>query len=403
LVVHLAGDYPEACERRRILFRRVKEIEAEAQGQTVRLGPESLGLWGFGPDERALPSNPLLAFNLLEEYFIVPQKLLFFKVSGLKALSGSPSSSLVLRFRLHNLTALLAPARPEDFLLNAVPAINVFPHPAHPFSVDHRRVEYLLAPQDQEEEKLEIFAVDEVVSRSANGQSKVYEPFERFYGKSQGLYRVVRRVSPITGRGEHYLSFIYQKGQDLSPETISATLRCHNGPMTDYLRTGEICAPTDSSPAMVSFANIIPPTRACPPLDHDWRLWRLLSHLQANLSPTLSAYGLKEILGLHVRHNDPDLGRSLSNRKRIEAVEGLAVRLEDFFIKGRPYRGSQVEVTVDPTGFADLGDLDLFGEVLDHFFGLFHQINAYSRLDVKIKGGGQTLAWPPRLGLRRLA
>jgi type VI secretion system protein ImpG len=286
--------------------------------------------------------------------------------------------------------------------LNASPAVNVFPHPAHPLAVDHKRDEYLIKPQDQEAEKLMIFAVEEVMSRSLDGQTRVYSSFENFVGESDGLYRVVRRVSPITGQGDYYISLIYREGQKLSPETISATLKCHNGPLTNNLRTGEISVATDSSPAMATFANIIPPTRACPPIDSDLRLWRLVSHLHVNLMPFLTAQGLREILSQYACPNDLDLGRSLSNRKRIEAVEGLSSIMEDYFIKGLPYRGSQVDLTVDPAGFASQGDLHLFGEVLDHFFGLFHQINSYSRLTLKAKGGGRTMAWPPRLGLKRL-
>ncbi|MDR1870671.1 MAG: type VI secretion system baseplate subunit TssF [Deltaproteobacteria bacterium] len=402
LVFHLAGDYPEACERRRVLLRRIKTVEIESQGVVFDLGPESLGLWGFGPEERALPNQLLLAFNLIQEYFVSPQKLMFLKVTGLKVLSENTNQSFIIRFRLANLAAPLAPARAEDFILNAVPAINVFSHPAHPLVVDHKSNEYLLKPQDQEAEKLGVFSVEEVVSRGVDGETRVFQPFETFRKKNQWLYRVIRRISPITGQGEYYLSFLYSKDHKPILETITASLKCHNGSLTDSLRTGEINLPTDTSPSMVSFANIIPPTRACPPIDSDWRLWRFISHLQVNINPTMTVEGLKEILNLHAQPNDPDLGRVLSNTKRIEAVEELSIKLEDYFLKGRPYRGSRVELTVDPQGFASTGDLGLFGEVLDHFFGLFHQINVYSRLVIKLKNVGRDLTWPPRLGVKRL-
>jgi type VI secretion system protein ImpG len=116
----------------------------------------------------------------------------------------------------------------------------------------------------------------------------------------------------------------------------------------------------------------------------------------------MTIQGLKEILDLYAQPNDPDLGRGLSNSKRIEAVEELSIKLEDYFLKGVPYRGSRVELTVDPAGFASAGDLSLFGEVLDHFFGLFHQINVFSRLVIKLKNVGSELKWPPRLGVKRL-
>ncbi|MDR2141034.1 MAG: type VI secretion system baseplate subunit TssF [Deltaproteobacteria bacterium] len=402
LVIHLVGDYPEASERRRILLRFSREIVVESQGQTLSLGPECLSPWGFEADERALPNQPQLAFNLAQEYFAMPQKLLFLRVRGLGPLGNGQGQSLKLRFRLANLSAPLSVVRPESFLLNACPAVNVFPHPAHPLLVDHKREEYMLLPQDHETEDLEIFSVEEVRALTLDGQTKQYAPFEHFFQEGQGLYRVFRRISPITGRGEHYLSLIYRPGHKPTPETLSVFLKCHNGTVADHLRTGEISMPTDTSPAMASFVNIIPVSRACPPISEDWQLWRLVSHLHVNLMPQLTAVGLREILGLYSGHNDPDQGRALANRKRLEAIEDLSLSLEDYFIKGRSYRGSRVNLTVDPTGFASLGDLDLFGEVLERFFGLFHQINSFSRLTIKAKDSGQTMAWPPRLGSRRL-
>ncbi|MDR1084134.1 MAG: type VI secretion system baseplate subunit TssF [Deltaproteobacteria bacterium] len=402
LVIHLAGDYPEASERRRVFLRHIDEVEAISEGRAISLGPGSLSSGGFGADERALPNQPLLAFNLIQEYFTVPQKLLFLNIDGLGPLTKSPQMNLTLKFHLKNLTGPLGSMRPENFLLNACPAVNVFPHPAHPLIIDHRHDEYLLQPQDFDAEKLAIFSVEGVSSLTADGQSKIYAPFENFTRHNEGLYRIVRRLSPITDQGEYFLSLIYREGQSPGPETFSVNLKCLNVGITEHLRTGEICLPTDSSPSTATFANIIPPTTSCPPISADWQLWRLISHLHVNLIPFLTAAGLREILVLHSAVNDPDLGRSLSNRKRVESVESVTANREDFFIQGLPYRGSRIDLTADQDGFASSGDLDLFGEVLDHFFGLFHQINTYSRLSVTVKNTRQVLSWPPRLGAKRL-
>jgi type VI secretion system protein ImpG len=153
---------------------------------------------------------------------------------------------------------------------------------------------------------------------------------------------------------------------------------------------------------MATFANIIPPTRHCPPSEGDPRLWNLLSHLHVNLMPYLSSGSLKEILTLHSLPGDPDPARSLSNQRRLQAVKEVSSSLETSFIKGFPYRGSHIEITADPSGFASMGDLHLFGDVLDHFFGLYHHINSYSRLTIVESGTREVIKWPPRLGLKRL-
>jgi type VI secretion system protein ImpG len=346
-----------------------------------------------------------MAFDLLKGYFSMPQQFLFLNLGGLKPLTSATDTSLTLKFKLTGLTTSLPSMRPEYFLLNVTPAINIFPHPAQPLVVDHHLNEYLIRPQDWEIEKLGIYSVGEVTSITVGGQTKTYASFENIFDTDQnlGLYSLIRRQSPVSEVPEHYLSIIYRSGESLpTRETISIDLFCHNVGVTDYLRSGEINQPTDTSPSMATFTNIIPPTRHCPPVMVESQLWKLLSHLHMNIFPFFTSMALKEILTLHAIPNDTDLGRGLANRKRIDAINHVEARLEDMFIKGLPIRGTRLDLTVDPAGFASKGDLRLFGDVLEQFFGLFHHINSYSRLSITEKNSLEVLSWPPRLGLKRL-
>jgi type VI secretion system protein ImpG len=121
-----------------------------------------------------------------------------------------------------------------------------------------------------------------------------------------------------------------------------------------------------------------------------------------NLMPTITAKDLRELMYLYALPRDPDVARSLSNLKRINAISDLKLINEDHFIKGRPIRGSRVEITADVGGFGSMGDLFIFGEVLEHFLGLFHHINTYTRLVIIEKNSREVSSWPPRLGTRRL-
>jgi type VI secretion system protein ImpG len=405
LHIHFAGDYPEASERRGIILGHTAAIEAEVKGRSISLGRQSLSPGGFGQNHPGLAGRPLLPVYILKDYFTMPQQFLFLSLDGLGALSGATDASLVIRFRLTGLSRPLPSMRPEHFLLNVCPAVNVFPHQAQPLVVDHRSEEYLLRPQDWEAEKLGIYSVSQVGSIAAGGHSKSYVSFENIAraGQDQGLYSILRRQSPISGKPEHYIRIVYRPGDPLpARETLSVSLHCHNEGLTDYLRTGEISQPTDSSPSMATFQNIIPPTRHSPPAAVESQQWKLLSHLYMNITPFFSGGTLKDILSLHAGQNDADLGRGLANRKRIEAVVDARSRLEDLFIRGLPVRGTRVDLTVDPSGFASRGDLRLFGDVLDEFLGLFHHINSYSRLVITEKNSLEVLSWPPRLGLKRL-
>jgi type VI secretion system protein ImpG len=407
LTIHFAGDYPEASQRRKLFLVHTVDVEAQVLSQTVSLGPRCLSIGGFDMQNKDPSLRPVQPYTLMNQYFTMPQRFLFLNLTGLKAIADSQETSLTLKFKFANLKEVLPPMRPEHFLLNACPAENVFPHPANPLTVDHKHNEYLLKPQDYETEKLDIFSVSSVSALTATGQPRQYTLFENLSGdlnnQQEGVYYLTRRSSPITGQPEHYLSILYKMSSDIpDKEMLSVELMCHNVGITNFIRTGEITQPTDSSPAMATFTNIIPPTKLSPPVEAENQLWKLLSHLHINLMPFISAKNLKEILFLHAIPNDPDVGRNLSNKKRIEAVESVSARMDDLFIRGLPIRGNSLDLTINQAGFASAGDMYLFGDVLELFFGLFHHINTYSKLYIIEKNSREVLSWPPRLGLKRI-
>jgi type VI secretion system protein ImpG len=128
----------------------------------------------------------------------------------------------------------------------------------------------------------------------------------------------------------------------------------------------------------------------------------MLSHLHLNLVPLISAGALKEMLALYAIPNDPDPSRKLSNQSRIGAIHEARAVSEDYFVRGLPIRGNRVSLTLDRGGFASRGDLLIFGNVMDRFFGLFHHLNSYSRLNVSEKNSHEVYRWPPRLGAKPL-
>jgi type VI secretion system protein ImpG len=291
--------------------------------------------------------------------------------------------------------------------------------------VDHKKGERLITPLNHEGLKIAIHEVIKVQSVTKDGKQKTYVPFETSPKATPGVGRYsVRTIrSPVSGKIEHYLRLVYDAPNyeslnynspfsegmvseaamgRLLPETLSLSLSCHNMGLSDQLRTGEIREPTDSSPAAASFRNIIPPSSFSPGIRDDERRWKLLSHIHVNLFPRLTADSLKEILLLRLPGTDPDAGRGLANQKRIDAITHLKVYPEDYFVMGRPMRGQRVEIEADVGGFGSMGDLHVFGGVLDFFLGLFHHINTYVRLVIIEKNSKERLSWPPRLGARRL-
>jgi type VI secretion system protein ImpG len=411
LSVYFAGEYPAASDRRRLVMQGPRRVLAGAKGQE-RLLPrgavtagglpaEAEGQWGVpgGAGEGRA------GFRLVQDYFAMPQRYMYAELSGLRDSVTPGATELQLAVPLPDLKDGHPPFRPEHLLVNTVPAENLFPHPAIPVLVDHRHIEYLVRPQDFESGKMGIFRVEGATAVTKDGRVRQYLPFERVSEQSgdTGIYSIHRTFSPISGNPEHFLRIVYMPGEKLQSETMSLSLLCHNRSITSQLRTGEIVQPTDSSPAMAVFTNITPPTRHSPPVDLNQELWRMLSHLHVNLLGRLDTKSFRETLILYSAPNDPDMGRLLANQKRIEAFGDFATRGEDHFVRGRPVRGTLLEMTADARGFASLGDLMLCGDILDRFFSLFHHVNTYTRLVIREKNSRELFQWPPRLGTRRLA
>lgn len=65
--------------------------------------------------------------------------------------------------------------------------------------------------------------------------------------------------------------------------------------------------------------------------------------------------------------------------------------------------GIEVRLTVDEDAFVG-ASVQLFAQVLDHFFGLYCQINVFSQLVVLSKQSGEEMIrCPPRSGATPLA
>jgi type VI secretion system protein ImpG len=71
-------------------------------------------------------------------------------------------------------------------------------------------------------------------------------------------------------------------------------------------------------------------------------------------------------------------------------------------VQGVMMRGQLIEMKLDPTGFASLGDMYLFGSVLDCFLAGYAAVNSFTRLAVEDVYKKERYEWPARIGERYL-
>ncbi len=396
------------------LTRYCRGVEVRSEGgKTVRLGPEAIFASGL---DRACPLLPWpkLApdgFRLLQEYFTLPQKLLFIDVRGLDAArSEVKSEKFELAFLLERPPPL--PTRlPHDCLrLHCVPVINLFRTTADPIARRPLEDEHLLRAAGVDPAHMEIYSVDEVTGL-AQGRAgrRVYLPFFDFShadeaSAARAFFRVRRTLSPVDDGMDVYLSVDSAKdvGSVLEEETLSVDIHCTNRSLPARLQIGDISAATPTSPTLAKFRNVVAVTRPVrPPLGSELH-WRLLSHLALNQRSLADAGTLRSVLDLYNFQVNADEPAARANQLRVEAIRAVEGKDVTRFVQGAPVRGRQLTVDVNEAGFAGAGDAFLLGCVLDELLSSQLSLNAFAELVLRFQPSQTLHRWRPRSGTQAI-
>lgn len=408
---HLGGDYAEATRRYWLLFTRLREIRMVPGdgGAAMSLRPSSLRSVGFDEDEALIPypSRSFPGYRVLQEYFILPEKFLFFDLTGLDAWrTRGQGGAFSIEFLFDKLPQDMPPMRAEHFQLFVTPALNLFPYHADPILLDHKKPEYAIRPSAQNRDHYQVFTVNKVTGFvQGSVQDRDYLPFEMFNPQVEAtpVYSLHHRLSPLGGKAELHLSVAYPgSGEMPKQETLSIDILCTNASLPETLRAGDVRMPTETSPELAEFTSIRPPTAPVqPPLGNNM-LWRLLSHMFLNYLSVASPENLRSMLKLYIFTETRDRVAVLANTRRVDAIVGLTVRATERFVRGRVARGQDIQLTLDRQGFAGEGDMFLFGSVLDVFLGNYAAINSFTRLTAEDMLRKERFVWPERLGDRPL-
>ncbi|WP_324041231.1 type VI secretion system baseplate subunit TssF [Aeromonas caviae] len=416
----LGGDSYTAYELYFWLSNQLSHIELEIDGKRFRQEAKALKSVGFERDDALLPypNNVYSGYRILQEYFCFPESFLFFELSG----GEWPKQPLpVSEFKVHFCFDRPLPAelkiRPDSFMLNCVPAINLFQHDSEPVNLNGRQAEYPLKASYRHADSFEIFSVDQVegwvegnLGRS-RGTPRIYQPFESFQHQIErakqrlALYYRVRVKEAVSGDGfEHSLSFV--RGDETTTveldESISVTLTCTNRSRAARLKVGSVCVPTGSSPSFATFRNLIRPTRPLRPALDGSLHWTLISNLSLNYVSLLRRDALVQVLRTYDFPALHDKQAELASRKRLAGIEEIETKPVDRLVRGMPVRGLKSVLSIRQSAFGSEGELYLFSTVLAHFFSLYASVNAFHLLEVVNLDNKERYQWPVQIGQHSL-
>jgi len=405
------------------IFRQANfiAIQNSSLSKPILLSKNVLKPVGFSDKESLLPypSHAFQGYRLLTEFFVFPEKFLFFDLNLDSVDLENLGKEFEILIYLKEYDSLLEKrVTKNSLLLNCTPIINLFEVVSENIRLDHTKTEYQIVPASRKKiEEMEIYSVKKVYS-SVTGEEKIeYQPF---FGLKHGASRTKRywhaRRKPVWHLNrsdleghEMYLSFAHEDYHEshFESESISAELICSNRDLAAQLPLrAETSVLSFAESLNISFKQIEFVSQLTPVLRTSIQKqsrWQLISHLSLgylSLSEMENSVdALREILKLYNFKKTPDTDSLIESISSIK-TRSIIARHPDDMRQGFCH-GLEITLNIDEKKLTGHG-LFLFASILEHFFALYCSINSFTQLILNTKQRGELARWQPRIGEKTL-
>jgi type VI secretion system protein ImpG len=392
-----------------LLFCHVRSVAVLGENGPVFLPEDSIRPVGFGADEEVIPypqhSHP--GYRLIQEYFALPQKFLFFDLANLDRRQSEGELDII--FLLDRTPQRGWVLDKHTFVLGCTPIINLFSKTTEPIRLDYRQTEYRLEADIRRERTTEIHSIVSV-SASSNPaeETATLQPFysftHRMDGREPRAFWHSRRVptarKDLPGT-DVYLSFLDLDFKPSLPptQTVFAHALCTNRELALEVPAGASLQIEEAAPVAHIQCLHKPTPPAYPPLQGT-TLWALISNLSLNYlslsSGKQSLEPLKEILRLYSFSDRP------STLQQVNGIVGMdcqrVVRRAGPDAWRGFCQGTEVCLTFDENAYAGSGAF-LLASVLQRFFALYVSVNSFSQLVIRsVQREGDWKRWEPMAG-----
>ncbi len=398
----------------------------------VLLDPSALSRVGFTPEEAMLPyeQRNFEGCRLIQEYFAMPQRFMFFRLSGLREAVQQVEGNqidLVLLFDEEDLE-LEGRLSESNFALYCTPAVNLFEKRCDRIQLRESVVEQHVIPDRTRPLDFEVYFVTSVVGHGAMAHQA--QPFAPMYGASdfnrdddtnracfsvQRVPRVSSSKEQATGSrssyrgGEMYVTLVDPAmppyNMELRQLAIQALCTNRDLPLHMPIGIGATDFTLQTNIPATGVKCLKGPTPPQPSFAEGETTWRLISQMTPNYFSLVDnengrgAGCLREMLSLYVDSRDAQAS---------DQIEGIMSVSSNPIVRRVSHsgpiafaRGLEILVTLDENRFQGTG-VFLLGMVLESFFCRYVSINCLTETVVCTKQRGEIMRWPARVGSRYL-
>jgi type VI secretion system protein ImpG len=404
---------------------------AGESGKFVYLPRSSVCPVGLEDDESLLPpvQSGFQGYRLLQEYFAFPERLLFFRVTGLRAAFAAargPALDIFVLFAGEE-RELRSALDATHVRLYCSPAINLFPRSVDRVHVTMQATELHVPVDRNRPMDFELHSITRMRGISDAGEMlaevpPLYNVRHASGAAGEGMFYVLQRRARLKSLrqqqlgtrtrylgSEVFISIVDRRGRQFSGELrqLDADVLCTNRDLAMFISPGKIKTDFEFEGAapVSAIRCLVGPTdpRDSPAVGDT--AWRLLSHLSLNYlsltetDPESGAQLLRELLGLYA---NPDDAGALSQVRGVGRIRYEPVVRRIPAMGPIAYgRGLEITLGLDDQAFAGTGIVAL-GLVLERFFARYSSINSFTQLCLESLSRGRVMRWPPRVGRRQV-
>jgi len=381
----------------------------------VELNKHCIKKVGFEEHENVLPYpfNSFLGYRLITEFFIFPEKFLFFDLA-LEEIDLSQfhnSIEICFGFKDKQLEGIVSK---DSFILNAIPIINLCEMESDPIQIDPFLFSYPVVIDKKNAENYEVYSIEDVKVGINNQEISARKLFDLRYDEETGnkdfWYLTKNRYGLDSNKHRElqFISIVDRQGHLLSraklPKYFYIKSLCSNGnlPNTFYISQKSEFRFLETAIPVSKIECITSPTPKHIIGKNINYKWRLTAHLSLNYLNIVNNTNGKELLKevLSIYSDNRKLSQLLINSIVDVKVLEDTCRMRTLWAS-QFYKGHSIEIYFD-LNHLPKGLIGLFLNVLEHFFAMYCSLNSFIKLVAKDEEGNLIYEGIPRNGSKCL-